>query len=100
MSNYELILQPVSPTNQAPQWVLTDGGHDIASWTMPHRPSLIALLKAIKLWEEYCEHCIDNWYDPLPFKTYFPTTGPELEAKAHDFYEDLYSPASVGDDSF
>ena len=73
-NRYELILQPVSPTNQSPCWVLSDGHLDITSWSMPYRPSLIALLKAIKLWEEYNDYCNDcGWNKPLPFKTYFPS---------------------------
>ena len=73
LTDYELILQPVSPTDQSPQWVLSYSSFDIASWTMKHRPSLIALLKAIQLFEQWDDYCgdLDPRLTPLPFKTYW-----------------------------
>ena len=76
-NRYELILQPVSPTDQSPQWVLSYNNWDIASWTMSHRPSLLALLGAIRCWEEWNDY-VNDCFDALgegsqpEFKTYHP----------------------------
>ena len=79
LPRYELILQPASPgAFNTPQWVLTDGHSDIASWTMKHRPSLIAVLKAIKLFQawdnwDWDVDCVGAYRSRPPFKTYFPS---------------------------
>lgn len=52
------------------RWVLQYNHFRIAVWTMERKPSLLAMVKAILLFEEWDETCDDPYVTPLPFKTH------------------------------
>jgi len=67
------------------QWTLLAYGTKITSWTTKRRPSLLALLKVIELWEKWNSwdwdvDCTGAYCSPPSFKTYHPH-GQKFETK-------------------
>ena len=86
-------------------WTLTYSEFNIhfkiASWTLKEGkcPSLEAVLKAQRCFQEWNNYCGFAYIEQIPFKTYFPS-GAELGAEVHSYYEGLCCPGSTGDDTF